>query len=405
MSDKLAGGIKAGSTSINLPVILRKTVDSTEQTAVAFGSVTASYRRQGAASVAVTMTSLASITAAFSSGGWFEADATNQPGTYRIDVPDAAFATGADWVIIAVKVAGCFMFYERFALESKGAAEVFAQIGTNGAGLTAVGDARLANLDAAVSTRLPTSSYGAAPTTVAIAGAILANPANKLATDASGNVGANNFPATVQLDMTQAHGSSPSFGTIGNAFKNANSNCDYPASAISTGVMSRPTAAQVAAAILANPANLLATDALGRITVGGYATSQDPGSYLITQGLTSARAANLDNLDTAVSTRLATSVYTLPPTSANIAAAILASPTNKLATDASGSVSLNLNQAVPLSNTSQTVGDSLNAARAQGFGQWVLDPAAKTLKLFGPDGVAVVRTFTLDSATATTVRA
>lgn len=44
------------------------------------------------------------------------------------------------------------------------------------------------NVDAQVSTRLPTSSYAAAPTTSQIAAAILSNPSNLLVTDSSGNV-------------------------------------------------------------------------------------------------------------------------------------------------------------------------------------------------------------------------
>jgi hypothetical protein len=66
------------------------------------------------------------------------------------------------------------------------------------------------------------------------------------------------------------------------------------------------------------------------------------------------------------------------------------------------SASLNLDQPVPASNTAQTVGDALNAARAQGFGKWVL--SGTTLTLYAPDGATAVRTFTLDSATAPTQR-
>jgi hypothetical protein len=62
------------------------------------------------------------------------------------------------------------------------------QIGTAGAGLTALGDTRIANLDATVSSRLASASYSAAPTTGQIAAAILATPANLLATDGSGRV-------------------------------------------------------------------------------------------------------------------------------------------------------------------------------------------------------------------------
>ena len=64
--------------------------------------------------------------------------------------------------------------------------------------------------------------------------------------------------------------------------------------------------------------------------------------------------------------------------------------------------SLDLAQPIPTSNAAQTVGDALNAARAQGFGEWVLDDT--TLTLYAPDGTTAVRTFTLDSSTAPTQR-
>ena len=65
-------------------------------------------------------------------------------------------------------------------------------------------------------------------------------------------------------------------------------------------------------------------------------------------------------------------------------------------------VQLDLTQVVPTSNTAHTVGDALNAARAQGFGKWVF--SGTTLTLYAEDGDTVVRTFTLDSATAPTQR-
>jgi hypothetical protein len=66
------------------------------------------------------------------------------------------------------------------------------------------------------------------------------------------------------------------------------------------------------------------------------------------------------------------------------------------------SLQIDLAQTVPTSNTAQTVGDALNAARAQGFGKWSL--LGTVLTLYAGDGATVVRTFTLDSATSPTSR-
>jgi hypothetical protein len=66
---------------------------------------------------------------------------------------------------------------------------------------------------------------------------------------------------------------------------------------------------------------------------------------------------------------------------------LLVTPENKLAVDTQGRVSLNLTQTIPTSNTAQTVGDALNA-----------------LTLYAADGTTVVRTFTLNDASAPTTR-
>lgn len=65
----------------------------------------ASYTRQGAARVDLTLITLASASAAHSDGGFIEVDATNMPGVYRCDYPDAAFVTGVDQVILQLVAA------------------------------------------------------------------------------------------------------------------------------------------------------------------------------------------------------------------------------------------------------------------------------------------------------------
>ena len=60
----------------------------------------ASYMRQGAARVDFTLQTLASASAAHVDGGFILVDDTNMPGVYRCDVPDAAFSTGADQIVV-----------------------------------------------------------------------------------------------------------------------------------------------------------------------------------------------------------------------------------------------------------------------------------------------------------------
>ncbi len=61
-----------------------------------------------------------------------------------------------------------------------------------------------------------------------------------------------------------------------------------------------------------------------------------------------------------------------------------------------------LTQALDLTPTTETVGDALLAARAQGFGKWTL--VSTTLTLYANDGTTPLRVFTLDSATTPTSR-
>lgn len=62
---------------------------------------------------------------------------------------------------------------------------------------------------------------------------------------------------------------------------------------------------------------------------------------------------------------------------------------------ATDSVRLDLTQAVPTVNDVNTVGDALNAARAQGFGRWKIDSDANTLTLYGPNGTTPIQVFDL----------
>lgn len=110
MTDKFRGGPSAGGVSISLGCTLRKTLDSTEQTGKVFSDFSLSYWRQGGLRTAVTPIPLAAVDSAYAAGGVKEVHAAEMPGVYRIDWPDAAFATGADWVSLAARVAGCYLW-------------------------------------------------------------------------------------------------------------------------------------------------------------------------------------------------------------------------------------------------------------------------------------------------------
>jgi len=89
--------IKAGTTSYSEYVQLNAT-------GIAFNTpgITASYVRSGGVRVGITLVSQ-TVNGAWTSGGFVEVDAVNMPGLYRIDIPDAAFASGVNQVTLMIK--------------------------------------------------------------------------------------------------------------------------------------------------------------------------------------------------------------------------------------------------------------------------------------------------------------
>jgi hypothetical protein len=108
--------IYKGSTSHSEYIALVDSTTGLPKTGIADTAVTGSYVRTRAARTAITVSALGSANAAFSSGGWFEVDSTNQPGLYRFDVPDNAFASGVDQVYVTVKATGCKTEHKEFRL-------------------------------------------------------------------------------------------------------------------------------------------------------------------------------------------------------------------------------------------------------------------------------------------------
>jgi hypothetical protein len=89
--------IAPGSTSQSIELYL----GVTGLTASTSG-LSARYNRTRTASVDIPLVAR-TIAQAWTSGGFAEVDSTNMPGVYRIDLPDAALAAGADDVTIVVR--------------------------------------------------------------------------------------------------------------------------------------------------------------------------------------------------------------------------------------------------------------------------------------------------------------
>jgi len=66
-------------------------------------SLVASYVRPLGARAALSLATLAAVDSEHSDGGFIEIDATNMPGVYRLDLPDAVCATGVNSAVVMLK--------------------------------------------------------------------------------------------------------------------------------------------------------------------------------------------------------------------------------------------------------------------------------------------------------------
>jgi hypothetical protein len=148
---KFHGDIKSGSVDVTVPVRLQDGAGE-PQTGKEASDLTIRYWRTGGSVTTITPSDLSTLTSAHSDGGLKEVDATNMPGLYRLDLPDAAVATGAPWVVISILDADSVMFFERFNLEPNGSQENAATLVTLIATLEGV------HVNGAVQDASPTSS-------------------------------------------------------------------------------------------------------------------------------------------------------------------------------------------------------------------------------------------------------
>lgn len=96
--------VKKGSVDRSVKVRIIDSTDGTPETGVVFNTsgIDLWYRREGAAKTSITEATLAALTTAHTDGGFLHIG----DGEYRLDLPDAAFATGANHVDIGGTVTG-----------------------------------------------------------------------------------------------------------------------------------------------------------------------------------------------------------------------------------------------------------------------------------------------------------
>lgn len=96
--------IKAGSTDVSVIIRIVDSTDGTPETGVVYNTsgIDIQYRRDGATSTSITEATLADASAAHSDGGFVHIG----NGYYRVDLPDAAVATGVNGVLVHGTVTG-----------------------------------------------------------------------------------------------------------------------------------------------------------------------------------------------------------------------------------------------------------------------------------------------------------
>ena len=116
--------VAGGSTNVTTYFALRLSADGKAATGLTITDFDLQYVRSGAApSAKVDATALAATDSAHADNKAIEIDATDQPGLYRVDWPDAAFAAGVREVILSVKVATAFTEHLRVEIDGEVTAE------------------------------------------------------------------------------------------------------------------------------------------------------------------------------------------------------------------------------------------------------------------------------------------
>jgi len=109
--------VKKDSVDVTRYVMLVDSATGAPETGYTITNLDLQYtRNQDSPAVKVDATALAAINSAHGDNKAFEVDSTSSPGLYRIDWPDAAFATGVDKVILVVSGTGLHPAVEEIQL-------------------------------------------------------------------------------------------------------------------------------------------------------------------------------------------------------------------------------------------------------------------------------------------------
>lgn len=224
-------------------------------------------------SVAITLATLAAVTTAYSSGGFKEIDATNMPGLYRLDLPNTALATSKGRVVTVMLTGAASMAPVVLEIELTAVDNQSTAFGLSIAKTTNITGFNDIAATAVVSSGAITTSGGAVSTVTTVTNQLTAA---QVATGVWQDATAGDFTASLSVGKSLMNGVALGTGLTVNNLTNAPTSGDF------TSTMKTSIGTAVAASAVAS-----VTGSVGSVT-----------------GLTAS------NLDTTVSSRMAT--YTQP---------------------------------------------------------------------------------------------
>lgn len=122
--------VQPGHQDLTTYVYMGDQYDGTPETGLTPTDFDLSYTRTRSACVKNDATAASGVDAAHSDNTVIEVDATNQPGVYRVDWPDAVSVRGAEAVLLAAKCAGCATALETVQIGHPGVEGGKAKAGT-----------------------------------------------------------------------------------------------------------------------------------------------------------------------------------------------------------------------------------------------------------------------------------
>ena len=109
--------VTAGSTNVTTYFMVRSATNGTAATGLTITTFDLQYTRTAEEpSTKADATALAATNSAHTDNAMIEVDSTSSPGLYRVDWPDAAFATGAAQVFLSLKYSSA-IFTEVLAVD------------------------------------------------------------------------------------------------------------------------------------------------------------------------------------------------------------------------------------------------------------------------------------------------